>query len=602
RVIVNIVFFVILILVLSLLFGDDRPVVPRSTALVVAPRGAIVDQLTSRGGFKNAAENMMGLGIGAETLLKDLVDAIDMAADDGRVKVLLLDLDGLGGGGLTKLQDLKAALNRFKKSSKKVIASADNYNRGSYYLAAHADEVYLHHMGLVILDGYSRYKRYYKEGLDKLEIDMNVFRVGKFKSAVEPYTRSSMSEEAKEANLRWVGVLWDSYLADVAAARKITVEELKAYTDQFSIRLKDVKGETATLALKTGLVDHVTSRDEVRDRLIELVGENKKKHTFRQIGYKSYLAALDKDTERWGDNARRNVIAVVVAKGSILNGTQPPGNIGGDSTAAMIRKARKNKKVKAIVLKVDSGGGSAFASEVIRRELELARKDGKPVVASMGSVAASGGYWITMAADEVWAYPTTITGSIGILGMFPTYQKPLAKHLGIRVDGVGTNKLAGTLRQDRELSPEVADIIQQIINKGYNDFITKAAKARKMEPEKLHEYAQGRVWIGADAHKLGLIDHLGSFDDALKSAAKLAKLGDNFNVKYIRKKPGFKEQLMEKFFAETGMSDSLNSGMQVRQPLNPMTGIIKMLYRQMEVFSKFNDPNGVYAYWPGFVE
>lgn len=596
RVVLNIAFLVILIFLLNLLLRDTRPDVPGSTALVIAPQGNIVEQLRPVG-LVNGAKKIVGLGE-TETLLKDLLDAIDMAKDDKRVKVMLLDLNGIGGAGLSKLQDLKDAVNRFKKSGKKVIAAADNYSRNAYYLAAHADEIYMHHMGVLILDGYSRYKRYYKEGLDRLEVDMNIFRVGKYKSYVEPFIRNSMSDNAKEANLHWLGALWESYLKDVAAARGIKVETLKDYTDQFNTHLKEVNGETAAMALKAGLIDHAATRDQVRDRLIELVGEDKNTHSFFRIGYKDYLEALDKD--RWGDGVRDNAVGVIVAKGGILNGNHPPGTIGGDSTAALIRKARKDNNIKAILLRVDSGGGSAFASEVIRREMELARKEGKPVVVSMGSVAASGGYLISMASDEVWAYPTTITGSIGILGMFPTFQKPLAKYLGIHVDGVGTNKLAGALRQDRKIAPEIKEAIRMIIDKGYDDFITLVAKARKKTPGQVHEIAQGRVWIGLDAYKLGLVDHLGGMSDALKSAAKLAKLGENFRVKYIREKLTLQQRMISKLFSEIATPET--TGIKVRQPLNPFAGMLRMLAQQVQTFSQFNDPNGVYAYCPYFIE
>jgi protease-4 len=599
RIILNVVFFVILILVLSLLLAPG-PTVHDPTVLVVAPNGTIVEQL-SPGGLQNTAKQMMGMGTGPETLLKDLLDAIDMAADDDRVKALLLNPDNLAGASLTKLQDLKAAVNRFKKSGKLVIAAADNYDRNSYYLAAQADEIYMHHMGLLILQGYGRYKRFYKEGLDRLEVDMNIFRVGKYKSAVEPFLRNNMSDEAKEANLRWLGVLWQSYLEDVAAARKIKMETLDEYIDQFTPRLKEFNGDLAEMALEAGLIDHVATRDQLRERLIQLVGEDKKKRSFYQIGCKAYLESLDIEDQRWGENEHGNVIGVVVAKGTILKGTQPPGTIGSDSTARLIRKAWKDKDVKAILLRVDSGGGSAFASEVIRRELEIARKHGKPVVVSMGSVAASGGYWISMASDEIWAYPTTITGSIGILGIFPTFQKPLAKYLGIRVDGVGTNKMAGALRPDRAMTPEVAEIIQTTINKGYNDFITRTAKARNMTPEQVHNIAQGRVWIGKDAHKLGLVDHLGDFDDALNSAAKLAKLGEDYKVEYLREKPCFQQRFISNLFSKE--TDSFaGTWTQGNQPLNPITNMLKLLAREIQVLSQFNDPNGVYAYWPYIVE
>ncbi|NIM13433.1 MAG: signal peptide peptidase SppA [Candidatus Aminicenantes bacterium] len=591
RLVLNIVFFVILFYVLSFLLRDTRPKVPDSTALVVTPTGTIVEQLRQPE-LLDPAKAMVGLGGGRETLLKDLLDAIEAGKDDTRVKALVLNLNRMGGAGLTKLQDLGAAIDRFKKTGKKVIAVADNYYRNSYYLAAHADEIYLHQMGMLILEGYGRYRRYYKEGLDKLAVEVKIFRVGKYKSAVEPYSRNSMSEEAKESNLRWLGILWDSYLKDVAAARKIKIEAINDYIDRFNENLKKHKGDTAMTALKAGLVDHVVPRDRVRQRLIELVGEDKKTHSYYRIGYKAYLEALDRD--RWGEDETGDVIGVVVAKGSILNGYQPPGTIGGDSTAALLRKARQDKKVKAIVLRVDSGGGSSFASEIIRRELEVARSDGKPVVVSMGAVAASGGYSISMASDEVWAYPTTITGSIGIYGMFPTFQKTMEKYLGVRVDGVGTNKFAGALRTDRAISPEVEEAIRMVIENGYDQFINTVAKARNMTPEQVHEIAQGRVWIGMDAHKLGLVDHLGGFSQALDSAAKLAKLGKDYKVKYFRQKLTSTQEMILNLLSENRTADAV--GGNSRQALNPFTGALRVLMQQLKRLSEFNDPHGVYAY------
>jgi protease-4 len=599
--VLNIVFFIVLVFVLGLLW-TPRPEVPSSTVLVVNPYGTIVEQLSS-GGISNAAGKIMGLDVGPETLLKDLVDAIDMAKDDSRVKVLLLDLNNLRGAGLVKLQEIRDALVRFKKAGKKVIATSDNYIRSSYYLAAYADEIYMHHMGLMLIEGYSSYGMFFKEGLDKLGVDVNIFRVGKYKSAVEPFLRNNMSDEAKEADLKYLEVLWGEYLQDIAAGRGLKVEAIKDFVEQFPSRLKEAGGNMAQAAIKAGLVNYAVSRDQVRDRLIKFVGEDKYTHSYYQIGYRDYLEALDRDDERWGDNVHKSAVGIIVANGNILNGQQAPGSIGGDSTAALIRKARQDKNIKAILLRVDSGGGSSFASEVIRRELELTRKEGKPVVVSMSSLAASGGYWISIASDEVWAYPATLTGSIGIFGIFPTYQKTLAKYLGTRVDGVGTNKWAGTLRFDRAISPEVAEILQAFIDKGYSDFITLVAEARKTTPEKIHEIAQGRIWSGKDALELGLVDHLGNLEDALKSAAKLAKLGEDFAVKYIRQKPGAYDQLIANLFSKVkGGNGSTAVGALGNQPLNPLNSILRLVNQQIEILSQFNDPNGVYAYWPYFVE
>ncbi len=590
--ILNVIFWVLVIVVITMLFKDDKPEVPDSGALVLRPAGTIVEQVSA-----DPMEKIRAQALGGnvdQTLLKDLVDAVNSAKDDERISVLALDLNSLGSAGLTKLQDLRDAIDSFKESGKPVIAYADTFDQTRYYLAASADEIYMHEMGMLILEGFGRYRTYYKEGLDKLKVDVHIFKVGTFKSAVEPYMRDNMSDAAKEANVEWLGDLWAHYLTDVAEARGITVDDLNAYIDQFPTALEAAKGDSAKVALDAGLVDHVVQRDKIRDRLIELAGENEEKHTFNQIGFNAYLKSLGGD--RFGKGADENVVAVVVASGTILDGTQPPGNIGGDSTAALIRKARQDENVKAIVLRVDSGGGSAFASEVIRRELELARKDGKPVISSMGSVAASGGYWITMSSDEVWAAPTTITGSIGIFGMFPTYDRAMSEYLGMHVDGVGTTSFAGAIRPDRPLQPEVGQLIQQMINKGYQDFISKVAAARNMTVEDVDKIAQGRVWSGEDAHKLGLVDNMGGLQDAIKAAAKRADLADDYQVKYMEREKTFKEKVMEKL--GSGMVQAMGEPVASANRLPVHTSLMRLLAEQAEKLARLNDPNGVYAYFP----
>lgn len=590
--ILNVIFWVLVIVVITLMFKDGKPDVPESGALVLKPTGTIVEQVSADPMAKIQGQ-IMGTNV-EQTLLKDLIDAVNSARDDERISVLALDLNAMGSAGLTKLQDLRAAIDSFKESGKPVIAFADTFDQNRYYLAASADEIYMHEMGMLILEGFGRYRTYYKEGLDKLKVDVHIFKVGTFKSAVEPYMRNNMSDAAKEANVEWMGDLWAHYLNDVAEARGISVDDLNGYIEQFPAALEAAKGDSAKVALDAGLVDHVVPRDKIRDRLIELAGEDEEKHTFKQIGFNAYLQALDED--RFGKGADENVVAVVVASGTILDGTQPPGNIGGDSTAALIRKARQDDNVKAIVLRVDSGGGSAFASEVIRRELELAREAGKPVISSMGTVAASGGYWITMASDEVWAAPTTITGSIGIFGMFPTYNRAMEEYLGMRVDGVGTTSFAGAMRPDRALQPEVGQLIQQMINKGYQDFISKVAAARKMTVEDVDKIAQGRVWSGEDAHKLGLVDSMGGLQDAIKAAAKRADLGEEYQVKYMEKEKNFKQKVMEKL--GSGMVDMTGNAAVSANRLPVHTGLMRLLTEQAEKLAQLNDPNGVYAYFP----
>ncbi len=580
------------VVALAMLLRGQPPEVPDGAALVVAPSGVLVEEL-SGDPTDRALDELTGQAV-AETLWRDLDDAIRAAAGDDRIRVLVLDLDGMVGGGLEKLQALGAAIDEFKQSEKPVIASADFYGRDAYYLASAADEIYLNPEGAAVLDGYGRYRTYYKEGIDRLEIDWNVFRVGEYKSAVEPFLRNDMSPEARQANREWLGDLWSSWTADVSAARGMTLAELGAVIDGFVMRVAEADGDLAQAALAARLVDHLASRDQVRDRLIELVGEDEETHSFHQVGHRAYLAAL-------GDDRRRrpvegNGVAVVIAKGTILDGSQPPGAIGGDSTAALVRDARHDDANKAIVLRVDSGGGSAFASEVIRRELELAREAGKKVVVSMGTVAASGGYWISTASDEIWASPTTITGSIGIFGMLPTFQKPMQKYLGWRVDGVGTNWLAGALRVDRALDPGLAEMIQLMIEDGYRDFLERVAEARDSTPEQIDQIARGRVWSGANALELGLVDHLGGLDEAVASAARLAELGENYAVRYVQRQPGFGERLLRNLLSRAGGRLAPELRPARRGHAAPVRdSLLELLRREAETLAALNDPSGVYA-------
>ena len=589
RIVLNLVFLAILIVALAFWAEDGSPEVPKSAALVVAPRGLIVDQLS--GGTVDRAIGQLTGDDEPETLKRDLERAIRAARDDERIKTLVLDLTGLDGAGLSTLQDMRAVIGEFKTSGKPVIATADFYAKSQYYLATTADEIYLHHMGEVLLDGYGRFRTYHKEGLDKAEIDFNVFRVGEYKSAVEPYLRDSMSDEAKEANLDWLGDLWDAWIEDVAAARGMTPEVLKQSVARFDEHLRDARGDAAQAALRLGLVDHVGDRDAIRDRLIELVGEDEETHSFHRIGFDSYLEVAGDDPDSGkGDDT----VAVVVARGVILGGNQPPGVIGGDSTAALIRKARHDEDVKAIVLRVDSPGGSAFASELIRREFVLAREAGKKVVVSMGDVAASGGYWIASASDEIWANANTITGSIGIFGTLPTFQKPLARYLGTRVDGVGTTWLSGAARPDRALDPRFADAIQAIIEQGYEDFLERVGEARDMSRDEVDKIARGRVWSGADALAHGLIDRLGGLDDAVASAAELAGLGDDFRVDYLERELGFKDQVLVDLLTWSAAWYRPET----RQPSRPRLGrlVADYFHDQAETLLLFDDPRGIYAH------
>jgi protease-4 len=585
KVTINLLFLVIAIALLVMAFSSDEPKIADKTALVIKPQGRLVEQLTSK-----SLDQLLGEARGVqtvETLLKDVIDVIGSAQDDDRVEILVLDLSSFTGARLTKLQDMAKAITEFKSSGKKVVAMADFYAQDAYYLAAHADEIIMHKMGGVALEGFGRYRMYYKEGIDKLGLDVHIFKVGTFKSAVEPYLRDDMSEYAKESNQEWMGDLWDIYLKDVSTAKGIKSDALNVYAQELPRLVTEANGDSAKAALDFGLVDQALTRVEAREYLIGLVGEDEKTHSYNMVGFSDYLKTVEGD--RFGRKSKGDKVGVIVARGTILDGTQPAGTIGGDSTAALIRKARNDDSVKAIVLRVDSGGGSAFASEVIRRELEKARADGKPVISSMGSVAASGGFWISTSSDQIWAHPSTITGSIGIFGMFPTYQKPLAKHLGIRVDGVSTAPLSG-IRTDRELPAEMGDAIQKMVEQGYREFLQRVADSRGMTTEEVDLVAQGRVWSGTDAYDHGLVDNLGDLDDAIDAAAKLAGLSEGYVTSYIEKEEGFKDKLMRELMVE-----AINVTSQTTSRASTLDQVLYQVEKAAADFGALNDPNHAYV-------
>ena len=583
---VNLLFLAIVAGILYLVFRDDAVVIEDGTALVIAPRGVLVEQLTAKN-FDQILDEATGDAV-PETLLKDVVDAIEAATEDERFPVLLLDLNSFGGGMMTKLQDVAEALEGFRATGRKVIAIADSYDMNRYYLAAHADEIIVHKMGMVAIEGMGRYRMYYKDGLDKFGVDVNVFRVGTFKSAVEPFLRNDMSEAAREANEEWLGDLWQQYLTEAGEARGIGAQALDRYAQDFLGTLASADGDTARAALESDLVDQALTRVEMRQYLVDMVGEDEEKHSFRRTGMGDYLASLDED--RFGRNASGDTVAVVVARGTILDGSHPAGTIGGDSTAALIRDARNDENTKAIILRVDSGGGSAFASEVIRRELEAARADGIPVIASMGSVAASGGYWISTSSDQIWAHPSTITGSIGIFAMIPTFQKPLQEYLGVQVDGITTAPLAG-LRPEREIPEDIGAAIQLSIEQGYREFLQRVAESRDMSVEQVDSVAQGRVWSGEDAYELGLVDGLGDLDDAVAAAAELAELGEDFTVRYVEKELDFQQQLLQQMSSRAVVA----LGLETAHP-TPLRSLLRDAENAAGEILRLNDPNQVYAW------
>ena len=521
RVTFNLIFLLIVVaIVVAIIKGS--PKIEEKTALVLDLKGPLVEQRAAGSPDRLLSELQGGT---SQTQLRDVLAVLEAAAKDAKIERAVLILDEFDGGGLASLREVANALERFKASGKQVVAWGGNYDQRSYYLAAHASEVYLHPMGAMMLEGYGRYRNYYKAALDRLGIQVNVLRVGTYKSFGEPYVANAPSKETIEADTYLYNDLWATYTSGVEKARKLPAGAINKSIEALPQSLLVVNGNAAKLALTEKAVDGLKTRDEFRDLMIQRGAKDDETKSFRQVSFDAYLTTVK--PQRSGD-----AVAIVVAEGEISDGIAPAGRIGGRSTAELIRKARDDEKVKAIVLRVNSPGGSAFGSELIRRELELTRKSGKPVVVSMGSVAASGGYWISMAADEVIADAATITGSIGVFAMLPTAEKAMEK-LSLSTGGVTTTWLGGAYDPRRGLDPRLAQMVQSVIGNIYSEFTTKAATARKTTPDKINEVAQGRVWTGNQAKERGLIDRTGSLGDAIKSALTRAKLADDARVIYV---------------------------------------------------------------------
>jgi protease-4 len=564
------------------------PSVPRTAALVIAPEGELVEQLSSdpvRRAFGQASG-----GPAPETLLRDVIDAIGSAKSDSRIKLIVLDLGNLSSSGLSKLQEIGAALRDFRAAGKRVVAVGDSLDQTQYYLAAQAGEVYLDPLGLVYIDGFSYYRMFLKDAIDKLGVDVNVFRAGTFKSYTDQFSRSDMAPSEREESGVWLNSLWSSYTQDVTRARSLKPTALDDYVNEAPAALAAVNGDAAKLALQRGLVTALKSRRQLADELKGLVGEDSDSHSFNSIGMTQYLAAVRPKRVLKGKSDAK--VGIVVAAGEILDGHQPPGKIGGDSTADLLRQARYDSAVKAVVLRVDSPGGSMFASELILREVQALRKAGKPVVVSMSTYAASGGYYISAAANQIFASPTTLTGSIGVFSVVPTFQRTLEK-LGVKVDGLGTTPLAGDLRLDRPLDAASRQILQVSVDHAYDEFLHRVSEGRKKGVQDIDKIAQGRVWAGIDAERIGLVDHLGGLKDATDAAAKLAELGSDYSVDYIEPELSLREQLLLQL-----RSQALNLGRiaGIIQPPNPLEGALDPLLEQARAIAELNDPRGLYAY------
>jgi protease-4 len=592
------VLLVLAAFVLGALHGSV-PRVPDQAALVIAPAGTLVEQL-SGDPLSRAVAQARGQGQD-ETLVWDLIDSIRAAAKDSRIRVLVLNFDQMSAAaGQPTMAELAKAIREFKTSGKKVIAYGEAYDRDGYYLASVADEIYVDPLGYVLVDGYSRYRWYYKDLIDKLNVDINIFRVGKYKSAVEDFTRSDMSPEDRQESLAYLNALWTGYQTAVDAARGLPAGSIANYTNTLPQVAEAAKGAGAQIALKARLVTGIKSATEVAHRISEITGADED-GGFHQISAADYVRVVHGGTGL--SRFDRNRVAVIMAVGEILDGNQPSGSIGGDSTARLLREARLDSKIHAVVLRVDSPGGSVTGSEAIYREMLALRAAGKPVVVSMANYAASGGYYISAPADEIWASPTTITGSIGIFARLPNINRALAK-VGIGVDGVGTTPLAGQLRQDLStLSVPLADgtrkLLQATVDYGYSQFLEHVSSGRHKSVAQIDEIGQGRVWAGVDAQANGLVDHLGSFDDAIKAAAARAHLTE-YKLQVLQPELSWAQSLAlqikvrgVQLLASTGLADL--TGLAPVGGLAPLVQSTPMA-RELVRLSHFNRSDRLYAY------
>ncbi|MBT3798692.1 MAG: signal peptide peptidase SppA [Porticoccaceae bacterium] len=577
------------ILAIGGMFGDNLQPIPEKGALYLAPQGFLVDQKTYTDPFNQIL--FQDDQQNSETLVRDVVEAIDTALDDERITHLLLDTDYMAGGSLSKLEEIGLALKRFG-AEKTIIAIGDNFTQSQYFLAAHANEIMLNPLGGVMITGFGSYRSYFKEALDNLKITMNIFRAGQYKSAVEPLMGNTMSPQVRDETQHLLGDLWQFYIAEIEDLRHLETGTINDYANNLHLALADNGGDSAALAKEIGLIDVIATRSEIIGYLNDSIPGSEGE--FDSIDMDSYLANIRLNTRQFSD--KENQIALVVASGTIMDGQQPEGSIGGDTLADIFTDLREDETVKAVVLRIDSGGGSAFASEIIRDSINATRKKGIPVVVSMSGVAASGGYWIAAETDRILAMSTSITGSIGVWGVIPTIDQSLA-NLGVYSDGVGTTDISAMMEIDRPLSLQTKSIFQSGVDNIYTRFLELVANGRGSTPDDVHEIAQGRVWTGNQALVNGLVDELGDLNDAIEIAATFANL-DDYQIDYRRKKMSPMETLLTEINGNVTKSLrnlGLNSNVKTGIPQS-LQRYAKKIFGPLIMIDNLNDPRGLYLY------
>ena len=541
------VFVAIFVIAFSAGLSDSTPEpLPEKAALLIAPSGPLVEDAPP----VDPVSAFLNQDYDQPTLLNDLVRAIRWAAEDDRITALVLDLENLAGPSTSQTLEISDAMAEFQAAGKPVIAAGDFYTQAHYLLASQADHILLHPEGGMFLEGFSVYRSYLKTFLEKIRVTMHVFRAGESKSAVEPYLRDDMSETERRIVTQWLGGLWSTYTQHAEAGRDLPEGEMDRFIADFGGRLQASNNDLAETILAGGWVDVLADHSEMEDALAEWVGVTDDEGHAEMIGLGRYVddvkASLSLELEGLP------LIAIVPVEGTIVPGDSEEGMAGSDTITGYIDMVLEAEDLAAVVLRVNSPGGSVFASDLIRRKLAEVRAAEIPVVVSMGSVAASGGYWIATEADEIWALPTTITGSIGAFSAFPTIEGVI-DYIGVKVDGLGTTPLAGAASLNRGLSPEMSNIVQALSYGAYEDFIELVATGRNMSDADVREIAEGIVWIGADAAEIGLVDQLGGLQEAVESAASLAGV-DQWRTGRTQVPPSFESILLEELGRSFGAS------------------------------------------------
>ena len=582
----NLLFLAVLVLIFLAFRGQTPEPLPDRAALLLNPVGTVVDQ-------KSYTEPLALLFSDPvpqerEVLLGDLVDAILLAKDDPKITSLVMELGQLFGIGTSKTGEIARALEEFRATGKPVIAWADGFIQGQYQLAAQADTVVIHPMGSVLLEGFANYQWYFADALEKLSVNIHVFRAGELKAIGEPFLRNDMSEGTRESSGRWLNSAWDHYVDSIEQRRGLGAGAIDSYVNEFARRAAGAGGNLAQVALESGLVDQVLYRRDANAFIAGVVGATDDSGYYQAVDFERYLKRKRPPLGALGNKPQ---VATIVGRGNILGGEQPAGTIGSETLGGLIADATDDPEIAAIVLRLDTGGGGTFASEIIRKKVLEARQTGKPVVVSMGSVTASGGYWIASAADEIWATPTTITGSIGVFGALPTFEG-LLDRAGIHTDGVGTTEVAGAFRGDRPLQPEVGSTLQATVDYYYELFVGFIAEGRELPRADVYELATGGVFLGQHALELGLVDHIGDWRDAVEAAAELAELGDNYESIIYEEAPSSREMFLRQLAGN-------NAGVlaAVQRPWQALLASWAVPLRSsLRILDSLTDPNRVYAH------